>query len=308
MSVADPDPASVHPPASPAIDLPRGLALNAARLTCPGRHLVTKFDRPVGSEYRAVKAELEAELGESVFVGQRFAYVSGELDHLRGNCVEVSCDIEEGRLHLFDLRSAIVAQARRAGLDAWFVFGGEIHVAGFQWERRVGEVVVQPRLHLRVATEGLNDPETFVVARARSRSLLAGSLAELGDLDALVGESAERLAGDGPRRGKIAGFDEEERTVLIRAGDEESSWPLSDYTVAANPALLTHRFGAGAFVNLQIATGSLTKSRRKNLYVVKDRFLAAGEMLAAIGHTIPTPVGDAVIEAAWAEVRLQEVS
>ena len=278
----DPDPVGVLPPDSPAIGLPRGLALNSARVICPGRHLVTKFDRPVGSEYGAVKDELEQELGQSVFVGQRFAYVSGEIEHPRGNCVEMSCDVEDGRLHLFDLRGAIVEQARRVGLDAWFGFGGEIRVSGFAGVRRVGEVIVQPRLQLRVITEGSSDLETFVVARARSRSLLAGSLADLSNIDSLIGETAERLAGEGPRRGKILRFDAKAGAVVIQAGEDDSSWPMRDYTVAASPALLTQRYGAGAFVDLQIATGSLTKSKRKNQYVVKDRFTAVAERLAAI--------------------------
>jgi hypothetical protein len=232
--------------------------------------------------------------------------VRGKRPH--GNTVEVSCDIEDGRLHLFDLRAAIAAQAERVELDAWFVFGGEIQIAGFPWERRVGEVVVQPRLHLRVANEGFDDPDTFVVARARSRSLLAGSLAEMDGRDFLLGQTAERLSGSGPRRGRIVGFDDEQQTVSLHGRDEGQSWALADYTVAANPGLLTQRFGAGAFVDLQIATGSLTKSRRKNLYVVKDRFQSAAEMLAVLGSSFPTPAGDAFLDAAWAEVRLQETT
>ncbi len=130
MSVIEPDAANLPSPDASAIDLPRGLVLNSVRVICPGRHLVTKFDRPFESEYKAVKDELQAELGQSVFVGERFAYASGEIDHPRGHCVEVSCDIEKAGVHLFDLRSAIAAQARNAGLDAWFVFGGEIVYVG----------------------------------------------------------------------------------------------------------------------------------------------------------------------------------
>ena len=308
MSTIEPDAANLPSPDSSAIDLPRGLALNSVRVICPGRHLVTKFDRPVESEYKAVKDELQAELGQSVFVGQRFAYASGEIDHPRGNCVEVSCDIENGGVHLFDLRSAIAAQAQNSGLDAWFVFGGEIRVTGFGEARHVGRVVVHPRLHVRVMTEGWDDPETFAIARARWRSLLAGSLADLDDIDSLIDETAERLDGNGPRRGKIVGFDHDAQTVLIQSGEDESSWPLADYSVAAYAALLTRRYGPGAFVDLQVATGSLTKSKRKNLYVIKDRFRIAAEGLAAIGQTIPMPVGEAVIETGWSEARLQEVS
>jgi hypothetical protein len=308
MSAIDPDAASLPSPDPSAIDPPRGLALNSVRVICPGRHLVTKFDRPFESEYKAVKDELQAELGQSVFVGERFAYASGEIDHPRGHCVEVSCDIEKGGVHLFDLRSAIVGQARNAGLDAWFVFGGEIRVSGFGEVRHVGRVVVHPRLHLRVMTEGWDDPETFAIARARWRSLLAGSLADLDDIDSLIDETAERLGGDGPRRGKIIGFDQAAEAVVIQTGEDKCSWPLADYTVAAYAALLTRRHGAGAFVDLQVATGSLTKSRKKNLYAIKDRFRVAAEGLAALGQVIPMPVGEAVIEAGWSEARLQEVS
>lgn len=308
MFVMDPDAASFPSPDPSPIDPPRGLALNSVRVICPGRHLVTKFDRPFESEYKAVKDELQAELGQSVFVGERFAYASGEIDHPRGHCVEVSCDVERGGVHLFDLRSAIVARARNAGLEAWFAFGGEIRVTGFGQARHVGRVIVHPRLHLRVMNEGWDDPETFAIARAHWRSLLAGSLADLDDIDSLIDETAERLGGDGPRRGRITGFDRNTKTVVIQTGEGESSWPLDDYTIAAYAALLTRRYGAGAFVDLQVANGSLTRSRKKNLYAIKDRFRVAAEGLAALGQTIPMPVGESLIETGWSEARLQEVS
>jgi hypothetical protein len=283
--------------------------LNSAKIVCPGRHLITKFVRPHGRGVRGVREELQEELGQKVYVGQDFAYVSGAVEHPRGKVEEVPCDSEGYGLHLFDLRSAIADQAPRVGLDVRFGFAGEMHFSGFPGERQVGEVIVQPRLVVRVVLEGFDDPETFAVARARHRSLLAGSLATLSDVDSLLGETAERLAGDGPPRGRIVQLDSAAETVVLRTRDAETGWPMSDYTVSARPALVAQRFGAGAFVALQVATGSLTPSRRKNLHAVKDRFTSAAERLSMIGSLIPMPVGEnAEIAQAWTEVRVQEAA
>jgi hypothetical protein len=68
-------------------------------------------------------------------------------------------------------------------------------------------------------------------------------------------------------------------------------------------------YGSDVFIALQVASGSLTHSKRKNLYAIKDRFTAAATGLAAVGHRLPMPNGNgAVIEQEWTEVRVQESS
>jgi hypothetical protein len=58
---------------------------------------------------------------------------------------------------------------------------------------------------------------------------------------------------------------------------------------------------------VQVAAGSLTATRQRNRYAVKDRFIAMGESLAALGWTFDVGGGRlAEIVPALAEIRVQE--
>ena len=86
-----------------------------------------------------------------------------------------------------------------------------------------------------------------------------------------IGEMVDRIGGDGPRRAKIADIDATGTRIVGRDG----SWPVSDYAVVDSSPLVRERYGTEILTALQIASGSLTQSKRKNLYAVKDRFTAA---------------------------------
>lgn len=286
------------------LDLPRGLALNSARIVCPGRHAMTRFVRPHQSE-RSWRKTLELELGRSVYVGESFAFASGEIEDSRGGVVEVSCGDDGGALHLFDLREAVVNQARRQDLDAWVARGRLINVTGLPGRQQVGDVIVQPRLEMRIVNEGWSEPETFVIVRPRTRWLLSGSLGDQDDPRSFIGEMVDRIGGDGPRRTKITDIDESGTRMVGWDG----SWPLGDYAVVASSPLVRERYGSEILTALQIASGSLTQSKRKNLYAVKDRFTAASSGLAAIGYVWPMPNGEnAILDREWTEVRVQKAS
>jgi hypothetical protein len=288
-------------PLGPAVnEMPQALVLNSFPLRCPGLHHVTRLRRP---DTREARRELENELGASLFVAEKCAYAAGETDLPGAEVVELACGDEPG-LHLFDLRAAVAAQARHRGFPTSFGRGGEMHVIGLPDEQRVGAIVVQRRLRLRVLEEGWQAPETRVVARHRTRWLVAGTLADADVRKHAVGEPAERLAGWGPGRGEIVSFDGDE--VVLRSHGCDVLCSAADYALRANSSYVRRHHGAGDLRALQVAAGSLTQSGKKNQYAVKDRFAALVDDLEAIGLEIDMPGGrTAVIEPSWVEVRVQ---
>lgn len=298
LSLSDP----AHRPGVDAVnELPRAVVLNSFRLRCPGAHHVTRLPRPKNREARKA---LERELRVSLFGGEKGAYAAGDLEAPGARVIELSCDAEPG-LHAFDLRAAIAFQARERGFAAGIGFGGEIHVVGLPGEQHVGSIVVQRRLRLRVIEEGWDEPETRVVARHGTRWLVAGTLADADARRHAIGESAERLAGQGPRRGDIVGFDGD-RVTLQHHGREETL-PASDYALTASSSFVRRHHGPTTLRALQVASGSLTHSGQRNQYAVKERFGAVADDLAAIGLVIEMPGGrQAIIEPDWVEVRIQE--
>lgn len=283
-------------------ELPRGLAINAVQLTCPGKHVVTKFPASKGGNVREVRRALEQRIGQSVHIHDGFAYASGRVESEDGNCVEVHCDLDPA-LHLFDLRSSLAAHAESLGLSVYFSFGGVMNLSGFDRDILNSRFRIESRLELRVTSEGDATTRTFIVARSRRRMLLADSVAEVADPGALIGEYGVRLSGDGPHRARIAAVSADDSTVTFELRNGPLSCRMQDYAAVASPGLVTHLYGAGAFGDLQVLAGVLTTARKRNQYAVKDRFSGAGEMLAVLGQRLPTPGGDATIGAMWAEVR-----
>lgn len=295
---------SLGDPAKPLVtdrlaDLPQALVLNSLPLRCPGVHQVTRLRRPETKEERRA---LEERVGTSIYVGEKHAYAAGEVTAPDGHLFDVACDLDRG-LHLFDLRAALAAQARERGFTVWFGFGGEVHVAGLPGEERIGPILVQRRLRLRVVDEGWDEPETRLVAKHATR-WLAGSLADPEVQRLAIGEAAERTAGHGPRRADVVGFAGDE--VILRHHGREDGFPASDYALTAHSGFVRRQHGVQTLRALQVASGSLTQTGQRNQYAVKDRFAAVVADLAAIGFEIAMPGGrQATIEPSWVEVRVQ---
>jgi hypothetical protein len=293
---------------SPAaeVELPRGLALNSVRIACPGEHLVTRFVKP--HDYsREWRRRLEARIGRPVFGGVEFVYASGEVDDPAGGVTTVGCDAESGELCVFALRQALVEHAGARGVEAWVNRFREVTIAGLLPTRSVGEVIVEPQLVMRILREGFDDEQTFLVARQRVRTYLAGSLATIARPAELIGETAHRVRGDGPARATIVEVDPGGEVKLVTRRGDESSWAADDYSVVATPELIRIRNGPQAWANVQVAIGTLTPNKRRNTYAVKDRFVAAAEGLTRLGSRLALP-GDAVavVEREWSEVRVEE--
>jgi hypothetical protein len=108
-----------------------------------------------------------------------------------------------------------------------------------------------------------------------------------------------------PRAGTIVRADGEE--LVIDVAGQEVAVPLTDYVLAVNAAYVRRHHGADTLQRVQIAAGSLTATRQRNRYAVKDRFVAMGESLAAVGWTFEVGRGQsAEIVPSLAEIRVQE--
>lgn len=292
---------SVALPGVLALELPRGLALNSFRLICPGTHTLLRVERPATREARL---ELQKQIGHYLFTKDDYAYTFAEASTPDSTVVELGCDLDHS-LHLFDLRSIIAAHASRRGLDPRFHKGGEIQITGLAGEVQVDGIRVQKRLRLRVTEDGYPDLETRIVGRQDTRWLVEGSLARAEVRNRAVGERAERLLGNGPRRGEVMRINDE--SVVLRVGDDEVSVPASDYALTVRAAYVRRYHRPDTLTRLHVLSGSLTPTGRRNRYAVKDRFQALLGSMEQFGWAMDMPGGrQAYIEKDWTEVRIQE--
>jgi hypothetical protein len=281
------------------LELPRALALNVLELRCPGVHELTRLSRP---ESRDARIDLQRELGQALYVTGEFAYASGEVAAPDASTASLSCDVDRG-LHLFDLRERLAWHARGRGFDVWFGRGGELHVARLPGGSIVDGISVERRLRLRVVEDA--QQRTVLVARHGTR--WTADLTDETVAARAVGETVNRRGVGLPRAGKIVRGDGDQ--LIIDAESDEVAVPVADYVLAVNAAYVRRHHGAEALQRVQAAAGSLTATRQRNRYAVKDRFVAMGESLAALGWMFDVGGGrSAEIVPTLAEIRVQESS
>jgi hypothetical protein len=285
---------------STILEPPRSLALNAFQLICPGSHRLKRIPRPGSKEERL---RVEEEIGQAIFQAADFAYVAIGTEISGSETVDVECDFNRN-LHLFDLRSWISEQASSQKLNSRFVFGGEIHITGLSGDIEIDGIKVQNRLRLRVTDMEINEPETWVVARHDTRYLVAGSLADQQNQEHSVGEMAERIAGAGPLKGEVLSVSD--GNLLIQTKGAKFAVEPSNYTLTVRSSYVRRHRGATTLTKLQIASGSLTATRKRNRYAVKDRYKAVAEAMDQLGWTVAM-FDDriAIIDRAWAEIRIE---
>lgn len=282
------------------LEPPRGLALNAFNMTCPGLHRVTRFPRPASREERR---RIEREIGQSLFQTTDFAYAAADASVPDSVAIELDCDFDR-QLHLFDLRTWISEQASSEKLHPRFTFGGEIQITGLTGDVEIDGLRVERRLRLRVMETDLLNRETWIVARHDTRYLVAGTLSDPRTRERAIGETAERIAGSGPFRGEVMSASDQELT--LRVGDEEIGVESSNYTLTVRSSYVRRNHDAMTLTKLQAASGSLTATGKRNRYAVKDRYKALADAMDQLGWTIAMPDGRrAVIERAWTEIRIQ---
>jgi hypothetical protein len=199
---------------------------------------------------------------------------------------------DPGGLVLFAARDALIEQAHQAGRDAWFGRGGEMHFMGLLASQTADRFVLEPELVVRLVQEEFVDADALAVVRARTRWRSQEPLASPEVAARAVAERAVRLRGEGPRRGWVEAVAGEE--VRLRVGPAVHSLAAADYALIVGSRSVVAWRGSEALRDLNIASGVLTVSNKRNRYAVKDRFETAGRMLRALTWPVPLP-GDATI-------------
>lgn len=194
-----------------------------------------------------------------------------------------------GGLVLFAARAALVEHAHQAGREAWFGRGGEMHFMGLLASQTADRFVLEPELVVRLVREEFIDADALAVVRARTRWRSEESLASSEVAAQAVGGRAVRLTGDGPRRGLIEAVAGEE--LQLRVGAVLQTVPSSDYALIVGSRLVVAWRGSEALRGLNVASGVLTVSNKRNRYAVKDRFETAGRMLRALEWPVPMSGG-----------------
>jgi hypothetical protein len=195
-------------------------------------------------------------------------------------------------LMLFAARDALVEHAHQADRDAWFGRGGEMHFMGLLASHTTDRFVLEPELVVRLVQEEYIDADAVAVVRARTRWRSAESLASPEVAGRAIGERAVRLTGDGPRRGWVDAVDGQE--LQLRVGATVETVAAADYALIVGSRLVVAWRGSEALRDLNIASGVLTVSNKRNRYAVKDRFETAGRMLRALQWPVPMS-GDATL-------------
>jgi hypothetical protein len=281
--------------------LPQSLFLNAFPLHCSGSHRFTRIPR---ARTRAERDALERQLGLRFWGTGDHLYATGEVDLPSGEVVDVACDDDRG-LHLRGLKDALRDHATSRAEDAWFGFGGVLHVAGLLPPTRHGRALSEVELSMRVSDEGLTEPQTVLVARTRHRWSFTETLADVALQRVAIGGRALRISGSGPAQGEIVRFAGE--TIVLRRGDAEEQALAGDYRLRAGSALVRQVLGGDALFALQVASGALAAGHRRNQAAIKDRFLTLERALDALGDAFALPGGgDAQIERDPVAVRLQQ--
>jgi hypothetical protein len=159
--------------------------------------------------------------------------------------------------------------------------------------QEMDEFVLEPQLVARFAQEAYIEADAVIVVRARTRWRSARTLAEL-DLQRLaVGERAVRIDGDGPRRGLVDSVSADE--LHLRVGSATEVVAPENYSLVAGSRLVVAWRGPSVLRELQVASGVLTVSNRRNRYAVRDRFQTAGRMLRTLGWPVEL-LGEARME------------
>lgn len=258
------------------------LYVNAYPLRFEGDVVLWRIERDEADD----KRELEHHLGVALW-GERQAFWASR-EPAGGGAVSQSfaATRPRGRV-LFAAREAIVAHAAAQGRDAWFGRAGEMSFLGLLAPQELDRFVLEPQLVVRLVQEPYLDADAGVVVRARTRWRSKERLDEPQVAAVAAGQPAVRLGGDGPRRGEIVSVGREE--LVLRAGPNEHSVSPADYALVTGSRLVVAWRGQQVFRQLQVASGVLTVSNKRNRYAVKDRFETAGRMLRSLGWPVALP-------------------
>jgi hypothetical protein len=288
-----------------AVALLPGLYVNAHALLDRGPFYLW---RPTDPRARSgQRRELSARLGVPVFVDQGQAWCLRRPGADAGARREEYRPADRPALHRAAVREGLRELALSRGFEAWFGFGGEVHCAPVDEPPVVdGPVRIEPVLKLRVV--GLGEQRApALVSRYDSPWRFSSPLSDPVLRGVAVGQRAVRVGGDGPRSGRVDGFDGE--SVLLRAGGMATEWPSAAYALTATPALV-HEIVPNAIDTigaLYAASRSLLRDGRPDQYAVQERQQRAALLLARLGDVIGMPAGGSVeIEPTPVQVKVRD--
>ncbi|HTA34379.1 MAG TPA: hypothetical protein VK721_13240 [Solirubrobacteraceae bacterium] len=275
-----------------------GLFLNAYDVAFEGDIAMWRLPRTDGDDRR----ELERALSTALWAERDAFWSARELD--RKDARRVVVPTGRGRLILFAAREALVDHAHQSGREAWFGRAGDMHFVGLLAAQESDGFVVEPELVVRLAEEAYVTSDAIAIVRTRSRWRTAATLADPQVAEWSVGESAIRLRGDGPRRGRVEISDG--NTLRLRIGPDTHSVNPADYALVVRSRLVVAWRGTQALRDLNVASGMLTVSNKRNRYAVKDRFEMAGKMLRALEWPVPVSSEGKLVLGKPIGIRLEE--
>lgn len=271
--------------------LTAGTYINAFPVTIADRQTLTRIDLPRPDIPRR---ELEREHRTRLFIYAGAAWTAKDVSGQRR--VEVGAD-EHLPVHLFNLREALGAQARRIGWDFWVMQGQVNAVRPGAW-KTVGPFVVQSMLKARAGWEGIQARQLLLVASSSVRWLVEKPLLD-GDVQSVAeGEHVLRRPGvqHGPRRARVEGFDGDQVVLVERADKTARAFPAANYQLVARPSLVhrlllqsqTHAQTSRIYAELLAASGTLRPEdmRTPNKYAAKERFQEAESLLDDFGRDL----------------------
>jgi hypothetical protein len=211
-----------------------------------------------------------------------------------------------GALSLWIVREAIVEHSHGLGFDAWFGRAGELHVIGAIPSATEDRFRIEHGVLMRVSREAFIDADAVLTVRHRTAWRYAGSLADSDAASRAVGQSAVRLRGDGPRRGRIARVSGARAVLQLSIGEVDVA--TEDYTFAVNSRFVAGWRGSPVLHRLRVTTGELTVTGKRNRHGVQDRFKLAGDAVRKLGPSIPVAGGGEIEIGPPVAVRLEDRS
>jgi hypothetical protein len=278
-----------------------GFYLNAFSLVPNGS--VTLFEMR-GALLEQRRDQLRDVVGVSVWADGRDALSYEEPRDFDAEERVVDLDPVTG-LTQFVCREAIVHHARTLGFDAWVGRAGELQIVGLPNPAVEDRFRLEQGLALRVSPEKFIDAPVVLTARHRTLWRSAEPLTDEEVAAHAPGQSAVRLRGTGPRRGRVEQVEGEVATLLYR--DETVEVAAADYALAVNAAMVARWRGSRVLQNLRVTAGEMTVTGRRNQHAVADRFKLAGDGVRRLGETIPvTGGGELTISSRPIQVRVEE--
>lgn len=276
-----------------------GIEVNAYALDLQGEIEFHRLPTPEGMNRR----DVERRLGLALREHDDWLWAARPTDDPSAERVYVPAGQCSAPLLAFALREAIAHRFRELGATAWIDRAGA-HGLGLVAGETVSRILLEPRLTLSVVNHYDSGP--LLLASARHRWSCYGTLADPELAELAPGKRALKRLGNGPETGTVERVDGHTATVTAR--NEPATVLAADYTVLADSSVVSRLGGATALAAVRAATGETTRTGKKNMYRVRDRFHLATQLLSEFGSTIDLPGshGTAQIAGERLQVRMEE--